>query len=173
MFIDRVKIKVKAGTGGNGMTSFRREKYEPLGGPYGGDGGDGGSILFEVDTNKSTLLDLRFNKLITAPSGGNGSNKKFHGAQGAISTSRPAVTRPRTSVKRANPEKKKNCLWNSSCWRMPDWSDSRRSANRPSFRSSPKPRLRSQPILLRPWCPIWASFRSLGENPLCWPIYPV
>ena len=43
MFIDRVKIKVKAGTGGNGMTSFRREKYEPLGGPYGGDGGDGGS----------------------------------------------------------------------------------------------------------------------------------
>ncbi|KAF0226046.1 MAG: Obg family GTPase CgtA [Erysipelotrichaceae bacterium] len=82
MFIDRVKIKVKAGTGGNGMTSFRREKYEPLGGPYGGDGGDGGSIIFEVDTNKSTLLDLRFNKLIEAPSGGNGSNKKFHGAQG-------------------------------------------------------------------------------------------
>lgn len=82
MFIDRVKIKVKAGTGGNGMTSFRREKYEPLGGPYGGDGGDGGSIIFEVDTNKSTLLDLRFNKLIEAPSGGNGSNKKFHGADG-------------------------------------------------------------------------------------------
>ena len=82
MFIDRVKIKVKAGTGGNGMTSFRREKYEPLGGPYGGDGGDGGSIIFEVDTNKSTLLDLRFNKLIEASGGGNGSNKKFHGAQG-------------------------------------------------------------------------------------------
>ena len=83
MFIDRVKIKVKAGNGGNGMTSFRREKYEPLGGPYGGDGGDGGSIIFQVDTNKSTLLDLRFNKLIEAPSGGNGSNKKFHGAAGS------------------------------------------------------------------------------------------
>lgn len=82
MFIDRVKIKVRAGSGGNGMTSFRREKYEPLGGPYGGDGGNGGSIIFEVDTNKSTLLDLRFNKLIEAPSGGNGSNKKFHGADG-------------------------------------------------------------------------------------------
>ena len=82
MFIDRVKIKVRAGTGGNGMTSFRREKYEPLGGPYGGDGGDGGSIVFEVDTNKSTLLDLRFNKLIEAAGGGNGSNKKFHGASG-------------------------------------------------------------------------------------------
>jgi len=82
MFIDRVKIVVRAGKGGNGMVSFRREKYVPLGGPYGGDGGDGGSVIFEVDTNKSTLLDLRFNKLISADDGGNGNNKKFHGAQG-------------------------------------------------------------------------------------------
>lgn len=82
MFIDRVKIVVKAGRGGNGMASFRREKYIPLGGPYGGDGGDGGSIIFEVDTNKSTLLDLRFNKLIEAQNGENGMNKKFHGSTG-------------------------------------------------------------------------------------------
>ncbi len=82
MFIDRVKIKVRAGKGGNGMTSFRREKHVPLGGPYGGDGGDGGSIIFKVDTNKSTLLDLRYNKLIEAEDGGNGNNKKFHGAKG-------------------------------------------------------------------------------------------
>ncbi len=82
MFIDRVKIKVRAGKGGNGMASFRREKYVPLGGPYGGDGGDGGSILFEVDSNKSTLLDLRFNKLLLAADGVNGKNKKMGGARG-------------------------------------------------------------------------------------------
>ncbi len=85
MFIDRVKIRVRAGKGGNGMASFRREKYVPLGGPFGGDGGDGGSVIFEVDTNKSTLLDLRFNKLIAAENGGNGKNKKMSGVRGESS----------------------------------------------------------------------------------------
>ncbi|SJZ99146.1 GTPase ObgE [Anaerorhabdus furcosa] len=79
MFIDRVKLKVKAGNGGNGLVAFRREKYVPLGGPAGGDGGKGGSIIFEVDTNKSTLLDLRFNRLIKAQPGGNGRGNKMHG----------------------------------------------------------------------------------------------
>lgn len=82
MFIDRVKIKVKAGNGGNGMASFRREKYIALGGPYGGDGGNGGSIIFIADSNKSTLLDLRFNRHISAGDGKNGLNKKKHGAAG-------------------------------------------------------------------------------------------
>lgn len=82
MFIDRVKIKVKAGKGGDGMASFRREKYIALGGPYGGDGGNGGSIIFVADSNKSTLLDLRFNRHITAEDGSNGLNKKKHGAAG-------------------------------------------------------------------------------------------
>lgn len=82
MFIDRVKIKVKAGNGGDGMASFRREKYIALGGPYGGDGGDGGSIIFVADSNKSTLLDLRFNRHITAEEGKNGLNKKKYGASG-------------------------------------------------------------------------------------------
>ena len=82
MFIDRVKIKVKAGNGGNGMASFRREKYIALGGPYGGDGGNGGSIIFIADSNKSTLLDLRFNRHISAEDGKNGLNKKKHGAAG-------------------------------------------------------------------------------------------
>lgn len=82
MFIDRVKIKVKAGKGGDGMASFRREKYIALGGPYGGDGGNGGSIIFIADSNKSTLLDLRFNRHITAEDGSNGLNKKKHGAAG-------------------------------------------------------------------------------------------
>ncbi|MFI3284430.1 MAG: GTPase ObgE [Erysipelotrichaceae bacterium] len=82
MFIDRVKIKLKAGDGGNGIVAFRREKYVPLGGPAGGDGGKGGSIIFEVDTNKSTLLDLRYNRLLKAEDGGLGKIKKMHGKDG-------------------------------------------------------------------------------------------
>lgn len=82
MFIDRVKIKLKAGKGGNGLVAFRREKYVPLGGPSGGDGGKGGDIIFEADTNKSTLLDLRYNKMLVAENGGVGKPKKMHGADG-------------------------------------------------------------------------------------------
>ncbi|NBL00290.1 MAG: GTPase ObgE, partial [Erysipelotrichia bacterium] len=81
-FIDRVKLKVKAGDGGNGMVSFRREKYVPLGGPSGGDGGKGGSVIFIVDEGKSTLLDLRYNRKINAANGVNGKTKKMHGACG-------------------------------------------------------------------------------------------
>ena len=79
MFIDKVKLKLKAGNGGDGLVAFRREKYVPLGGPSGGDGGKGGSIVFEVDTNKSTLLDLRYEKQITARNGEKGKNSKMHG----------------------------------------------------------------------------------------------
>ena len=82
MFVDRVKLNVKAGNGGNGMVSFRREKYVPYGGPYGGDGGNGGNIIFEVDTHKSTLLDLRFQHHLKAKNGEPGKNKKMHGADG-------------------------------------------------------------------------------------------
>ena len=82
MFVDRVIVKLKAGNGGNGIVSFRREAHVPLGGPNGGDGGNGGSIIFEVDTNKSTLLDLRYNKKIIAKNGENGKSKKMHGASG-------------------------------------------------------------------------------------------
>lgn len=79
MFIDKVKLKLIAGNGGDGLVAFRREKYVPLGGPSGGDGGDGGSIIFAVDTNKSTLLDLRYSKQIRAENGENGKNNKMHG----------------------------------------------------------------------------------------------
>ena len=82
MFIDRVKLKIKAGTGGNGIVSFRREKYVPLGGPYGGDGGNGGNIVFIVDTHKSTLLDLQYKKHLKADDGVNGKTKKMTGARG-------------------------------------------------------------------------------------------
>lgn len=81
-FIDRVKIKVKAGDGGKGMSSFRREKYVAFGGPSGGDGGRGGDIVFAVDEGKSTLLDLRYNRKVVASDGGNGKTKKMHGATG-------------------------------------------------------------------------------------------
>ncbi|MDL2276128.1 GTPase ObgE [Breznakia sp. OttesenSCG-928-G09] len=81
-FIDRVKLKLKAGNGGNGMSSFRREKYVPFGGPSGGDGGRGGNVIFAVDEGKSTLLDLRYNRKIVAADGGKGKTKKMHGATG-------------------------------------------------------------------------------------------
>ncbi|MBQ1483457.1 MAG: GTPase ObgE [Erysipelotrichaceae bacterium] len=79
-FIDKVKLKLKAGNGGNGIVAFMREKYNPLGGPSGGDGGSGGSIIFKVDTNKSTLLDLRFSKMIRAQDGENGKTNNMYGA---------------------------------------------------------------------------------------------
>ena len=79
-FIDKVKVKLKAGNGGDGIVAFAREKYNPLGGPSGGDGGDGGSIIFEVDTNKSTLLDLRYSKMIKAENGENGKTNNMYGA---------------------------------------------------------------------------------------------
>ena len=82
LFIDQVKVKIKAGNGGNGIVSFRREAHVPLGGPFGGDGGRGGNVIFEVDTNKSTLLDLRYNQLIRAQNGEHGKTKKMHGASG-------------------------------------------------------------------------------------------
>ena len=78
-FIDKVKIKLKAGNGGNGLVAFKHEKYNPFGGPTGGDGGDGASIVFEVDTNKSTLLDLRFNKMIKGENGADGKSNNMYG----------------------------------------------------------------------------------------------
>ncbi|MGI6486666.1 MAG: GTPase ObgE [Tepidanaerobacteraceae bacterium] len=77
MFIDRAKIHVKAGDGGNGVVAFRREKYVPRGGPSGGDGGKGGDIVLEVDMNLSTLMDFKYKVHYKAKRGehGSGSNK--------------------------------------------------------------------------------------------------
>lgn len=79
MFVDEVVIKVKAGNGGDGCTAYRREKFVPDGGPWGGNGGRGASIIFKVDMGLRTLLDLRYNKLIKAPKGDNGSGKNKNG----------------------------------------------------------------------------------------------
>ncbi len=82
MFIDRIKIYVKAGDGGNGAISFRREKYVSHGGPDGGDGGNGGNIIFRINEGMNTLLSFRYKRKFIAPNGANGAGAKFHGARG-------------------------------------------------------------------------------------------
>lgn len=79
-FIDRVKIYVQAGTGGNGKVAFRREAHVPKGGPSGGDGGRGGSVIFVATNSLSTLLDLRYYREYKAQNGEKGHAKKMHGA---------------------------------------------------------------------------------------------
>ncbi len=79
MFIDQVRIKVKGGDGGDGITAFRREKYVALGGPAGGSGGDGGNLIFEVAEGLRTLLDFSYNKMYSAPDGEKGRSKSQHG----------------------------------------------------------------------------------------------
>lgn len=82
-FIDLIKLKVKAGKGGDGIIAFRRELYVPKGGPSGGDGGKGGSVIFVGDEGLNTLLDLRKTKEISAKPGENGKPKNMHGKSGA------------------------------------------------------------------------------------------
>ena len=72
MFVDKAKIYIKAGDGGDGAVSFHREKYVAAGGPDGGDGGKGGDIVFVVDTNISTLIDFRYKRKYVAEKGQNG-----------------------------------------------------------------------------------------------------
>lgn len=79
MFIDRVKIFISSGKGGDGKVSFRREKYVPSGGPDGGDGGKGGSIIFEVDSGTNTLIKFRHNKHYKAQDGENGGARRCSG----------------------------------------------------------------------------------------------
>ena len=90
-FIDEATIKVYAGDGGNGIATFRREKYEPMGGPSGGDGGRGGSIQVEADRNINTLVDYRYTRTFRAQRGENGRSAECYGAKGEDSVLRVPV----------------------------------------------------------------------------------
>jgi GTP-binding protein len=81
-FVDEARIKVAAGAGGDGSVAFRREPYNPKGGPDGGDGGEGGSVILRADTSIGTLLDLRDHPHVRAARGGHGSGSRRHGADG-------------------------------------------------------------------------------------------
>lgn len=82
MFVDRAKILIRSGKGGDGCVSFRREKYVPAGGPDGGDGGRGGDVIFEVDEGLNTLIDFRNVRKYKAEDGGNGSGRNCKGKDG-------------------------------------------------------------------------------------------
>ena len=82
MFYDRAKIVVKGGDGGNGMVSFRREKYVPEGGPNGGDGGQGGSVFIQGDSGLSTMIDFKYKKHYKADRGDHGRSSNMHGKSG-------------------------------------------------------------------------------------------
>ncbi len=82
MFVDLAKIKISSGKGGDGVVAFRREKFVPMGGPSGGDGGKGGSVIFVGDEGLSTLVDLKYNRILSAEPGENGRSKKMNGAAG-------------------------------------------------------------------------------------------
>ena len=81
-FVDKAKIFIRAGNGGNGAVAFHREKYVAAGGPDGGDGGRGGDIIFQVDDNMSTLMDFRYKRKYVAGNGGNGAGKRCSGKDG-------------------------------------------------------------------------------------------
>jgi len=100
VFVDKAVISVKAGKGGNGAVSFHREKYVAAGGPDGGDGGRGGSIILSVDTNMSTLMDFRYKKKYAAANGADGSSNNKAGKDGkdlTIRVPKGTVVRERDS----------------------------------------------------------------------------
>ena len=82
MFVDRAKIFIKSGKGGNGAVSFRREPFVPEGGPDGGDGGKGGDVIFQADENLRTLMDFRYKRKYEAENGQDGMKKKRYGKNG-------------------------------------------------------------------------------------------
>jgi GTP-binding protein len=82
MFIDKARIYLKAGRGGNGSISFRREKYIAAGGPDGGDGGNGGNIIFRADPGMTTLMDFKYKRKYNAENGGDGERRHRKGKKG-------------------------------------------------------------------------------------------
>jgi GTP-binding protein len=85
-FVDHVKVRVEAGSGGPGAVSFRREKFVPFGGPDGGDGGDGGSVIFQATPNLQTLMDFKFKHIFKAKNGQHGMGRRMFGSKGDDTT---------------------------------------------------------------------------------------
>ena len=138
MFIDRARIYVEAGAGGDGMSSFRREKFVEKGGPNGGNGGRGGSVILRADKNLNTLIDFRYKRKFVAKRGGQGGNSNCTGHRaddvivkvpmgtllkaGAAARAMPAM-QPLPTVrlllpKKANPVKTAGLSWSLNFWRM-------------------------------------------------------
>ena len=106
MFIDTAKIKIKAGDGGDGAVSFHREKYVAAGGPDGGDGGRGGSVVFQVDDNLSTLADFRYKRKYAAQRGENGRGNRCFGKSApdlVISVPRGTLIKDAETGRRSSP----------------------------------------------------------------------
>src|SRR5690606_15934866 len=97
-FVDEATIHVSAGNGGNGCISFRREKFIPLGGPDGGDGGAGGSVWLQADENLNTLIDFRHQRIFRAQRGENGMGRQMYGKGGEDVVIRVPVGTVVTSV---------------------------------------------------------------------------
>lgn len=149
-FIDEAKIEVAAGKGGNGATSFRREKFVPRGGPDGGDGGKGGSVWAEADENTNTLVEYRFVKRYQAKNGekGHGSDRYGAGADDIVlkmpsaplsATSTPtksSPTSPTTASASASPRAAK-AAWATSTSNLP--STARPNNPRPAKKAKPVP----------------------------------
>ena len=112
-FIDKARISVRAGNGGNGAVSFHREKYVAAGGPDGGDGGRGGSIILQVDDNMSTLMDFRYKRKYEAGNGADGQGARKTGKDGTDLV----IKVPRgTLVRDARPARScRTCLAASLC----------------------------------------------------------
>ena len=104
-FIDEARVFVHAGKGGDGAIAFLREKYRPFGGPAGGDGGRGGSVIFEVDEGMSTLLDFKYQPRLIASDGEGGRGKQQYGTAPTTSScaSRPARSSSMMKAARCSP----------------------------------------------------------------------
>ena len=109
--IDRVRIYVKGGDGGNGVISFRREKFVPFGGPDGGDGGDGGSVYLEGEGSKATLREFRYQKSFRARRGIHGKGKNMHGRRGEDVTIRVPLGTLVRRIQEDGQEEHPESLW--------------------------------------------------------------
>jgi GTPase len=123
MFVDQIRIYAKAGEGGNGCVSFRREKFVPRGGPDGGDGGRGGDIILEADVHKDNLVDFYYQPILRAKPGGHGMGKNMYGRAGSDSRYKVPVG---TLIYRIPPQE------------MPQESEVERETSPPKVRIDPK-----------------------------------